>query len=137
MADVTVTPAEVLPATDTLTIDGTAGATVTAGQTCYLDSSDNKYKLADADASAATAAVKGLAMHGASDGQPIRLAIGGTIDPGFTAAVGTIYVQSGTAGGIAPVTDLATGDFTTIIGVGISASSLKLLMINSGVQVPA
>lgn len=137
MADETVTATEVLPATDTQTVDGILGATVTAGQMVYLDSTTSTYKLADADASATTAAAKGIAMNGGATGQPVKVAIGGTLDPGFTVTVGAIYVLSGTAGGIAPVADLAAGDYTFIVGVGITASSLRLILNNSGVQVPA
>lgn len=136
MADVVVTAAEVLPGSDTTYFDGTAGATVTAGQTCYLDSATNTLKLADANASSATGTVKGIAMHGASSGQPLRLAVGGSIDPGFTVTVNTIYVQSATAGGIAPAADLASGHYGCIVGWGITASSLKLIMNNSSVATP-
>ena len=136
MADVVVTAAEVLPTTATQKTQGTAGATITAGQTVYLDSSDNKYKLADADASATTAAVVGIALNNAADGQPLTIAIGGSLDPGFTVTVGTIYVQSGTAGGIAPAADLASLDYVTIIGIGLTAASLSLAIKASGVAVP-
>jgi len=137
MVDVTVTATEVLDASDTTVIAGHFGEAVTAGQTVYLKASDGLYWLADADASADTAAAKGIAMNGGAAGQPCEVGIGGTVDPGFTVTVGTIYVLSGTAGGIAPVADLASGDYVTIVGVGITASSLKLLMIVSGVAVPA
>jgi hypothetical protein len=138
MADVSVTAAEVLVDSGTVTLDGILGTTVTAGQTVYQDSADsNKFKLADCDASSATATVKGIALNGGGSGQPVKVAISGTLDPGFTVTVGTIYVQSGTAGAICPATDLASGDYVTIVGVGITASQLRILMVNSGVQVPA
>lgn len=137
MADVSVTAAEVLTDSGTITIDVTAGATITAGQTVYLDSGDgNAAKLADANASSSTATVKGIALNGAADGQPLRVATAGTLDPGFTVTVGTIYVQSATAGAICPAADLATGHYVTVLGVGITASQLQLIMRNSGVAVP-
>lgn len=136
MADVTVTAIEVLPASDTIYADGIAGATITAGQTIYLDSATNTIKLADANASSATADMKGIAMHGAASGQPVRYAAGGSIDPGFTVGVGTVYVLSATAGGIAPVADLATGLYPVIVGVGTSASNLKLSLFKGGTVTP-
>lgn len=136
MADVSVTAAEVLPDSGSVLIDGILGATVTAGQTVYLDSSTSTYKLADANASALTSTVVGIAMNGGATGQYVRVCKSGTLDPGFTVTVGTIYVQSATAGGIAPAADLATGYYTTILGVGITASQLRLIMVNSGVAVP-
>lgn len=127
MADETVVAAEVLVDSGTITTDGILGATVTAGQTVYLDSATNTYKLADANASATTAAVVGIALNGGGSGQPVKVAIGGTMDPGFTVAVGEIYVQSANAGGIAPRADLASGWYTSVLGLGITASQLKLI----------
>lgn len=128
MADETVVAAEVLlDGTNTITVSGLLGATVTAGQTVYLDTTTSTYKLADANASATTAAVAGIAMNGGVSGQPVVVAIGGTLDPGFTVGVGEIYVQSATAGGIAPRADLTTGWYTSVLGFGITASSLRLL----------
>jgi hypothetical protein len=138
MADVVVTPAEVLPVTgsgpgaDTQIDFGTFGTTVTAGQTVYKDST-GLYQLADSNLSIAAAAVTGIALNGGAANQPAAVAIGGTIDPGFTVDPGEIYVLSGTAGGIAPVADITTGWRTSIVGVGLTASSLKLLFYASGV----
>jgi hypothetical protein len=137
MVDVTVTAAEVLPGT-AQELEGTSGATITAGQVVYLDSTSSTYKLADADDTAATATVKGIALNDASTGQRLKLATGksGTIDPGFTVTVGSLYVLSGTPGGIAPCADLATGDYVSLIGYGTAADELTLLIENTGVQVP-
>lgn len=137
MAAETVTAAEVLPGSDTQYYDGIAGASVTAGQTVYLDASDSRLKLADADASSTAAATKGIAMHAAGTGQPLKVAIAGHIDPGFTVSVGAIYIQSATAGGISPVTDLGSGMYTTVLGLGITASSMKIVNQQAGVAVPA
>lgn len=116
--------------------DGNAGETITAGQVVYLKTSDNEFYKADCDATAATAVVHGIALNGASDGQPIRIQKSGDINPGGTVVVGKIYVLSGTAGGIAPVDDLAQGDRVSILGVGVTSSKITLKITNSGVQVP-
>ncbi len=137
MVDVSVTATEVLDASDTVVTNGHFGETVTAGQVVYKKASDGLFWLADADDTSATATVAGIAMNGGAAGQPAEIAIGRTIDPGFTVTVGEIYVLSGTPGGIAPVADLASGDYVSIIGIGITASSLSLEpLYNSGVQVP-
>lgn len=110
-ADVSITPASVLPGANAKTTLGTAGATITAGQFLYFDSTAQTWNLADANASTTTAAVAGLAASGGAAGQQIivvlyddDLTVGGTLS---TSA--PIYVLSGTAGGIAPVADLTTG----------------------------
>lgn len=138
MADVSVVAAEVLADTGTEFKHGTLGATVTAGQAIYLDTSTSTWKLADANASATTAAVEGIALNGGVSGQPVKVWTGGTADPGFTVGVGSVYVLSATAGGIAPVADLTTGMYATALGIGITASQMKLLLPvgRSGVAVP-
>lgn len=140
MADLTITASQVLAPTDGSGdfFQGIAGGTITAGQSCYLDSSTNTIKTADANASQASAAAKGIATHAALSGQPVRLQTGGyiTLGAGAAPAVGTIYVVSGTAGGIAPAADLATGFYTTVLGVGASSNRLYLDMFVSNALVP-
>lgn len=124
MADVTITAANVIPSANAVYQDGTAGATITAGQVVYRDSTDGKYKLADANASPATANAVGIAAHGASNGQPLRVVI---YDPDFTVG-GTVakgvYVLSGTAGGIAPVADIVSGWYPVVVGVATSTTKM-------------
>jgi hypothetical protein len=138
MPDLSITAANVAVYADVAPRDGTAGATITAGQVLYEDTSDsNKLKLADCDSSSATATVVGIALHGASSGQPIKYAPSGELTIGATVTVGEIYVLSGTAGGIAPEADLASGDYVSILGVGTTAARIRFNILNSGVQVPA
>ena len=132
MVDVTVTATEVLSTDDTQEASGDLGATVAAGEVVYLDSSTGTYKLADTDVLSLHAA-KAIALNGGGSGQPVRLAVGGKLDPGFTVALGEIYVLSGDAGKIAPVADLANTDYTFIIGIGVTTSSLLLIMKTAGV----
>ena len=132
MADISVTAANVVPGSEAIYVDGTAGETITAGMTCYLGT-DSKYYKADNNDTAAKAVVKGIALNGASLNQPIRIQTGGTITIGATVAVGTIYVQSTTAGGIAPSADLATGNYVTILGVATTAAIIKLGLNVSGI----
>lgn len=123
-ADVTITPANVLPGANAKTTLGTAGATITAGQFLYFDSTAEQWKLADANASETTAKVDGYSASGGVAGQQIivvlyddDLTVGGTLS---TSA--PIYVLSGTAGGIAPVADLTTGWYARPVLVAKSAT---------------
>jgi hypothetical protein len=92
--------------------------------------------LSDANASATTKAITGIALNGAAIGQPVSVQTSGTITIGATVAVGTIYVVSATAGGIAPSTDLASTWGTIIIGVADTTGTIKLQFFDSGVDVP-
>ena len=111
------------------------GEAVTQGQLAYV-STDGKYYLADADDTLAKAAVKGVFLSAAdADGYAV-LMMSGTLDIGATLTVGETYVVSGTAGGIAPIGDLASGDYVTHIGIATAADELTLNLQASGVQVP-
>lgn len=137
MSDVSITAASVAPISnsangqDTRFAEGIAGASITAGQTVYATS--GVVYLADGNASATAALVSGIAMHAATSGQPIRYANGGEYTCGFTAAVGAIYINSTTAGGIAPAADLATGNYTNILGIARTSAILRIALISAGV----
>lgn len=136
MADISVTAANVIAGANAKKARGRAGATITAGQTLYADGSDSSdLKLADANASAATANCVGIALHGAADGQPLEYVYeDDDFTPGATlslsaAADDGVYVLSGTAGGIAPVGDLAAAMYPVIIGVAKSATKMNLKIV--------
>lgn len=132
MADLSQTAANVQPGANAVLEPITFGGTVTAGMPLYKDTSDNKWKPADADAEASSMA-RCIAMCGGADGQRGIGQFAGDFNPGATVAVGETYVVSTTAGGIAPEADLLSGDFNTVIGVGISTSQIRLGFVRSGV----
>ncbi len=139
MADLSVTAANVLASDEAKITRGTAGATITAGQTVRLNTTSGKWVLADADAGTVADAGAdgfGVALHGAADGQPISVVtMDDDFDPGATATEGVVYCLSATAGGIAPFGDLVTDDYVTILGVGNSSGNIALSPIVSGAQV--
>lgn len=134
MADITITAASVVKGADARTLTLVAGAAITAGQVVYKDAADNdKVKLADADS--ATAAIRvpfGVALNGAAAGQPVTVQTDGLITIGGTVAPGVVYLLSDNAGGIMPAADQEAGDYTSIIGVGASATEITLHLFSSG-----
>lgn len=134
MADLTITAANVIAGSGSRTIEGTAGATITAGQMVYYDSATANYKLADCDsATAAARSPAGIALHAAATGQPLDILTRGPITIGATMTAGVAYYLSGNAGGICPVADLGAGDYPTIIGIATSTTVLDVLLHESGV----
>ena len=134
MADIAITPANVVAGANAKTRQGTAGATVAAGQTVYKDPTDQKYKLADCDS--ATPAVRrttGIALHASANNQPLLVHYEGPLTIGAVLTPGVAYYLSPNPGGICPVADLSTGDYPTIIGLAISASVLDVKLHESGV----
>lgn len=137
MADLIIGTSQVRSLEGAAIAHGQAGAQVLPGQTVYKDGSE--FKLADSNASAATADVKGISLVSASSGQPIAYQTGGPIRLGVTLVVGKTYVQSTTAGGIAPIEDLALGARVTILGVATSTGDLRMPpggIFNSSALVP-
>ena len=133
MADLTITAANVALSGSTAGTGPTVkqvGEAVTQGQPCYLNTSDGLYYKADSNASATTAEATVIAMTPASSsGYAIFAGPGMIVNLGATLTVGTTYVVSATAGGICPIADLTTGDYTCIIGTAETASKLTLQLL--------
>lgn len=108
-----------------------AGGTVARGNLVRMSGSQ---VVAGSDDNATNANVIGYALNDAASGQPVEVALlsgGGTL-AGATFAVGKVYVAS-TSGATAPVDDIAGGEFVTVVGVGVTASSMQLGKVAGGV----
>lgn len=144
MANYTLTPALVVHSITANYTSYTAGATITAGQPLYADttaldtSGKPKAKLADANASAATASCIGISANGAADGQPVRVVFSDNdFAHGLTGAVaGDIIIVSATAGGLAPALDMATGMYPVIVMVATSATKAIVSILSGTVAKP-
>lgn len=136
MADLTITAANVASVSGgtSAKVTATAGGTITAGMPVYINASNQI--VAAANTSALAADVDGIALNGASSGQPITYQTKGVINLGATLVVGTIYVLSA-AGAISPVDDVTTGDFVTVLGVAQTAANLKIGICAGGVAAAA
>lgn len=139
--NITITAGNVLPGANAKITLGIAGATITAGQFVYLDSVTNTYKLADANATAATAAVVGAALQNVGAGQAFQIDTeddayqhGGTCTL-VAADQQAVFMLSSTAGAMATalVADVGAAAFPVILGVGISATKMKLKILAGGV----
>ena len=128
MADLTITAANVKAQGGAGIASGEAAATLAAGDALAKDS-NGKLILAS-DASSTLAAVVGIALHGSASGQPIDYQTSGRIDLGAPLSVGQHYVLS-TDGGIAPVDDIAIGNFASYIGWAEDAQYLRLGLLQA------
>lgn len=135
MTDLVITAASVLPGGDAVIENGRAGAAITAGQVVYKEAATGKFKLTDTNS--ATAEVKnayGIALNGASDGQPLGVQKSGNLTLNAVLTAGTAYYASETPGGIQPAADVAT-EHVAFLGIGTSTTVLKLMILNSGVTI--
>ena len=142
MADLVLTPANVSASALAVRISGIAGVAITAGQTVYEDVVDldafsrPKIKLYDANAAITTAmlgSVRGVAENTAGVGQPVSVVIS---DPSFTHGLagvtkGDVLIASATAGGIAPVADLASGWRPAVVMIATSATVAVLGIVQN------
>ena len=134
MANLVQTAASVVPGANAK-VDRTkiAGETLTGGMPTYIDPADGKAKIADNNVSAALAAVYGIALAGASDGQPVPICTEGDVNLGATLAIGEIYALSATAGAICPDADVIATNFVSHLGSARTAALMQLKINNTGV----
>ena len=111
-----------------------AGEAVTQGQPAYQTAA--KYYQADANDTEAKAEALGVFLTPAAIDGYAAIVTRGKVNLGATLAVGETYVVSATKGGIAPIADLTTGDYVTILGVASAADSIDLNIQPSGIQKP-
>ncbi len=136
MADISVTAASVLASASAIIIRNfPSGATVTTGQTVYLDSTTSTWKLVDSNAAVTgneLATTKGITLNTAASGQPLDVCVKDTdFTPGGTLTNGTAVYSSVTAGGITH--DIpTTGAYPTVLGIAKSATKMNLNPTASG-----
>ena len=131
MADLTITVAN---------IDWVSGSketkdaaeTITAGD-CLYEVTSTTCGVCNVTDAAKDACI-GIALNDGTTGHPITYAKSGAV-VGFGAilTVGVWYCISAT-GAIAPVADLATSDYISYVGYGITTSNMQLRIINTGLQ---
>ena len=130
MATISITAASVLKSSTGSVSVGVAGASITAGQSVYIDTSDsNKIKLADANGTAPANTFAGIALNAASSGQPVSYCTndssGFTI--GATVLAGDTIWLSPTAGGITKTeSDLIAGCTKIVIGNMLTTTTMNL-----------
>lgn len=144
MTALSVTAASVLASTSASKRKGTAGATITRGQVVYEDTADldasgkPKLKLADAnDASSIIRTPAGIALQDVASGQSLEFVEqDASFTPGGTLTVGTSYYLSGTAGGIIPSGDLATGIYPSLLFIATTAALANMKIVRGGAAIP-
>jgi len=133
MAALTITASQVLPTLNDPVEHGIAGAAITPGKPVYYDTSTGKWKLAQADGTAAEAGADGYGIalsQAAADGQPITVALPGhrvTLGAGAAPAAGVVYYFGDTAGTLVPVADVGSADKILPLCIGIGSNKVKIL----------
>lgn len=132
MADIAVTAASVKPGASAVTKNGIAGEAISAGQSVFK-AADQTIQLCENDQAAIDAACVGVALNDAAVDQPVSYAVTGEITFNAVLAAGQVYIVGAAPGGIAPEADAVAGEFVTVVGVGLSTTSMKMGLLQSGV----
>ena len=135
MADITVTPANVLDVERVKKAVGVAGEDIDAGCPIYekIESDGIKRMFLCDNSGTSEAKVKGVAMTSSASHQPVVYSTDGTIAPGAALTSGMAYFVSNTPGGICPSTDIATaGEQISMVGIAVSATDLLLIIKPTG-----
>ena len=124
MADFAQTSTSVIPGSNARRVGATCAETIAAGKILYK-TTGGLAGLADANAAGKTV-VWGYAEQGGAVNQKINVITrDDNANLGITFAVGDIGVLSGTAGGIAPLADIASGMTVTSLGVAKTTSTFN------------
>ncbi|TPN43212.1 hypothetical protein [Mesorhizobium sp. B1-1-7] len=127
MADLVITPANVVAGTNAGTDSASAGEVIAAGDQIYLNSTTKKLMLADSNSATAEARKAiGTALNGGALNQPIKYQKSGDITPGAALTPGAAYYLSDAPGKICPAADVGAGEYVCLIGLAKSASVLTL-----------
>lgn len=135
MAAISITAASVLKSSTGQVSVGTSGATITAGQSVYIDTSDsNKIKLADANGTAPANTFAGIALNAASSGQPVTYCTNDTagFTIGATVVAGDTIWLSQTPGGLTKTIGDLSGGLAIVVGVMLTTTTMNLTPVVGG-----
>ena len=132
MANLALTPANVVPSGNANPQRANAGVAIAAGDIVYKDG-NGKLQLSDADGAAAAQAVQGMAVNSGGVGQPVNYVTeDDDIDVGV-AVEGEPYFLSATAGKMCVAGDLVPGMKTIFVGVGKADGKLNFKPVAGGI----
>ncbi|MDX0966485.1 hypothetical protein GOE06_23425 [Sinorhizobium medicae] len=127
MADLVLTPSAIIAGSNSAQEHGTAGETITAGKAVYKSATTKKWMLADSNsATAAARQAGGIALNGASDGQPITVHKSGDLTVDAVLTAGQAVYLSDAPGGLYPLADVGTGEYVCLIGLAKSTTVLAV-----------
>lgn len=134
--NISITPANVKrSANGQVTFNAFAGATIAAGETCYVDPDTSKCLLADANV--AGKQPTHVALNSASLDQPIAVS---DLDSDLTIgahgeAIGTPLYQSPDPGKVCTFSELGSGDAVSLVFITKTATTVSF-KINTGGVIP-
>lgn len=134
MADLSITPANVVASANASRREALAGEAITAGQAIYLATATKKWMRADNNSGTAEARrATAIALNGGALNQPVSGLISGDVTIGATLTAGSAYYLGDAPGALCPAADLASGESVCLIGLAKSTSVLAVSIQYPGV----
>lgn len=133
MADIVITPADVLPSAAAQILQGIAGATIAQGETLYVDTANNNVlKLSDANGSTPANTVAGIALNAASSGQIINyVARDPALIIGNALTAADILFLSINPGQITKtIADVTSGSTLIVLGACVTGGAATVATVN-------
>jgi hypothetical protein len=128
MTDLVFVASDILASPSANRTEGISGGTPIAGDVLYRSPDDNQWRrAANNSATAGAKFPSGIALNGATTGQPIDVLIHGDLTVSSVLTPGDAYYLSANAGKICPRADVVTGMDVCFIGI---ARSTSVLMVN-------
>lgn len=128
---ITITPANFAPSANAVYLAGKnfAGATLTAGQAVYVDTSvsiaSGQIKLASVTGTGLSTQVIGFAANGAAAGQPVKVVIRDpSLKLGGAVTIGLVVVL-GVNGAVNPSADIVSTWYAAVLGIGIDTTHIN------------
>lgn len=136
MADLTITPANIIAGASAQKETGIAGASLLAGQVVYKEAATGQFKLADSNSATVEQRTPyGITLNPALTSQPVTVVTSGDLGFGAILTAGAGYYTSETPGGIQPVADLGAGELVSLLGFATTTSNLNVRIVSSGVVI--
>lgn len=137
MADISVAANATVPSTNAVIDrrypygDATVG---TAGTPVYLDDTTMSWKRADANNTVLASGTSGLGflLNGTANNQPAAVLVAGDIQFNAALVTGEVYCVSSNDGRFAPIADLVAGMYSSILGIAISTTTMRVNPLASG-----
>jgi hypothetical protein len=128
MTDLVFVASEILASPSAKRTEGISGGTPVAGDVMYLSPDDDQWRRASNNSATVGAKVpSGIALNGATTGQPIDVFVWGDLTVSSVLTPGDAYYLSANPGKICPRADVIAGMDVCFIGI---ARSTSVLMVN-------
>jgi hypothetical protein len=134
MADLVFVESDILASPAAQRVEGISGGIPVAGDVVFLSPDDNQWRRAANNSTTPGAKVPGgIALNGASAGQPIDVFVNGDLTVSSVMVPGDAYYLSANPGKICPRADIVTGMDVCFIGIARTASILVVDFMIPGV----